>query len=100
MYIFSFNINKKIGNETTVLTEIPTILTNDNLNEIIFQIRTLILSHFSNISLNYKIPLSNMILGISVVYKENETIFLHKFNINLSNIRETKEILKTIKENE
>jgi len=99
MYIFSFNINQKIGNDTSVLTEYPTILTNENLDEIIFQIRTIIKEHFLNLSTSYSIPLSDMKLGISSIYKNNTFVSMHSFSINLLNVRETKEIIKDINEN-
>jgi len=96
MYIFSFNINQKVGAETSVLTEFPTILTNENLNEIIFQLRSIIKEHFENISKSYSIPISDLKLGISSIYKNNDFISMHSFTINLINVKETKEIIKNI----
>ena len=96
MYIFSFNINQKINSETIVLTEYPTILTNENLKDIIFQIRTIVKEHFLNISTSYGIPLKDLKLGISSIYRNNDFISMHSFTINLLNIRETKEIIKNI----
>lgn len=100
MYILSFNINKKIDSERIVLTETPTILVNDDLKKIMFQIRSLITKKFENISISYNIPLADMILGISILYKKNKQVYSHSCTINLINIRETKELIKKISSDE
>ena len=96
MYIFSFNIIQNNNSDTVVLTEFPTILTNENLDEIIFQIRMIIKEHFLSISTSYSIPLKDLKLGVSSIYRNNDFVSMHSFTINLLNIRETKEIIKDI----
>jgi len=96
MYIISFNINQKDGNEIRVLTEFPTLLINENLSELIYQIRTIIKEHFLNISKSYNIPLVDMKLGVSIIYTKNDFITMHSCSLNLMNIRETIELIKKI----
>ena len=100
MYILSFNINKKIDSERIVLTETPTILVNDDLKKIMNQIRSLITKKFENISALYNIPLVDMILGVSILYKKDTFVYSHSCTINLINIRETKELIKKISSDE
>ena len=96
MYIISFNINQIDFQETRVLTEFPTLLINENLAEIIFQVRTIISDHFLNISKSYNIPLIDLKLGLSIIYTKDVFITMHSCSINLMNVRETIEIIKKI----
>lgn len=102
MYIFSFNINKKENNSKNirVLTEQPIILINDSPNLIIEEIRNLIKYNFYNISKKNLIPLIDLRIGLTTIYTdENKFIKTHKFSINLENVRETINIIKTINDN-
>ena len=100
MYIISFNINQKDGKEIRVLTEYPTLIINEQLSEIIFQIRTIIKEHFINISNSYKIPLIDMKLGLSILYTKDGFMIMDSCSINLINVRETMEIIKDLSTND
>ena len=96
MYILSFNINQKDGGEIRVLTEFPTLLINENFNEVIYNLRLIIKEHIPNISNSYQIPIVDIRLGVSILYTKDDFITMHSCSINLMNVRETIEIIKKI----
>ena len=96
MYVLSFNINQKDGSEIRVLTEFPTLLINENFNEVIYNLRTIIKEHIPNISASYEIPIVDIKLGMSILYTKEDFITMHSCSINLMNIRETIEIIKKL----
>ena len=98
MYIFTFNINQKDDKNTNILTKYPTVLINDSLRNITQQIRRIIKHNFVNLSKTHKIPIIDFQLGVSTIYKKDDFISLHKFDIDIMNIRETQEIIKNLNE--
>ena len=97
MYIFTFNINQNDNGNTRVLTEFPTILTNETLSLIIEEIRNLVKNNFETLSKTNAIPIIDFKLGISSVYiGDNGFLTMHSFSVNLEKIRETKELIKKI----
>ena len=96
MYILSFNINQKDGNDINVLTEFPTLLINEKSGDIIYNLRTIIKEHIPNISASYEIPIISIRFGISILYIKDDFITMHSYSINLMNVRETIEIIKKL----
>jgi len=97
MYIFAFNINHHTNDETIILTENPTILTNESFGDIIYTIRQIIKTKFKNIAETYNVPLTELRLGVSTIYREDDFITMHSFTIDFRNIREVKHLIKNHK---
>ena len=95
MYIFSFNINQQDNNNVRVLTEFPTLLTNESLSLIIEEIRSIIKYNFENLSIANSIPIIDFRLGVSAVYIKDDFITTHSFSLNFENIRESIDLIKS-----
>ena len=89
MYVFSFNII----NIDTIISEFPITLFNENLNNIILEIRRMIKNELVIFSKENKIPLVNITLGVNVLYL-GDNILEHNIKIPLEKIIETIEIIK------
>ena len=89
MYIISFNIIFKDENRKIILTEAPYLFVNDNLRNIINEIRNLILDDFKNISEQMEIPMINLSLGMTT-FSNN---IIHFFEIDCYNIREIQKMM-------
>ena len=97
MYIFTFNINQNDNGNIRVLTEFPTVLTNDSLSLIIEEIRNIVKFNFGTLSNTNAIPIIDFRLGVSSVYVgDNGFLSMHSFSVNIENIRERKEIIKNL----
>ena len=89
MYIFSFNIINNNNN----LTDFPIIIINNNLSNIMQEIRRMIKNEFLNFSKQNNIPLVNIILNSTILYF-GDIVLEHSIKIPLEKIRETIETLK------
>jgi len=89
MYIFSFNIKVK----EQFLSQYPVILINNDLREIINEIRRMISDEFYDISITNNIPIVDFILSSTIMFVDNN-IILHNKQIRLSEIKETINLIK------
>jgi hypothetical protein len=72
-----------------ILTEAPYLFVNDDIRNIINEIRQLILDDFKNISEQMQIPIINLSLGITT-FSNN---IMHFFEVDCYNIREIQKIM-------
>jgi len=93
MYIISFIFINSENNQ--LLTKTPLVLYNTSLSNIILELRNIIGGGtLFNICNRMNIPIINLEIGLSTIYKSTNITNLHYFNIKLEDIRETKKIIK------
>jgi hypothetical protein len=88
MFVVSFNIMYKDINKKIILTETPYLFVNENLRNIILEIRNIIKEDMISIADEINIPVSKIALGMTIINTTIENT--HFAEVNLINTRELK----------
>jgi hypothetical protein len=81
----------KDNNRKIVLTETPYLFVNNNLRNIIDEIRNIIRNDFLSISQEMKIPATKLALGMTTF--STDTQITHFFEVNVYKVRELQDAL-------
>ena len=92
MYIISYNIMYK-DDRKVILTESPYLFANENLREILNEIRKIIKEDFLSISSQMNIPPTTLSLGMTTITKHNDETYMHFFEVDSKNVRELNDAL-------
>ena len=86
----------KDENRKIILTETPYLLVNQDLREIINQIRLVVREDLIDIATQIHVPATRLTLGMTTIYKDDLSNNMHFFEVDAINIRELNNALAEI----